>query len=378
VPGRLAGGHEGFFPTHTNDSLRRIHPPVRFLYLATLAEVGEAGVKALVEVAGDRRTEPALRGYALRQLPPLAGAPLARAIVADVTEEAEMRAQALEAVESAGQAELVPLCRALLAETAALEPGGGKAEQRFLGLAAVRALSRRRALKAADLQPLLAHVQAERSAFGTLPEELRESARALVQLAVAGAQRTELEASVESMLAVAVRHAVNANITAETKVRDQKAILGLVAGAPAHATEPEVLEQMAQSVLDYLLGYPEARTPRAPGEFEPVVALEDEVLLALGRTGEPAALELLLSVLGNRKNTHRAAACLALGMLGRPGAERTLASFLLDGEPFVRMCAYRSLKQLTGKDVAIDWMYGAPAERAKGAEEYLAWLLARR
>ena len=30
-----------------------------------------------------------------------------------------------------------------------------------------------------------------------------------------------------------------------------------------------------------------------------------------------------------------------------------------------------------GKDVAIDWMYGAPAERAKGAEEYLAWLLAR-
>ena len=90
------------------------------------------------------------------------------------------------------------------------------------------------------------------------------------------------------------------------------------------------------------------------------------------------ALELLTSVLGNRKNRHRAAACLALGMLGRPGPERTLASFLLDGDPFVRLCAYRGLKHLTGKDVAIDWMYGTLEQRSQGAEQYLAWLLERR
>ena len=69
---------------------------------------------------------------------------------------------------------------------------------------------------------------------------------------------------------------------------------------------------------------------------------------------------------------------LALGILGRPGPERTLATFLLDGDPFVRLCAYRSLKQLTGKDVDVDWMYGTLDERRSGAEQYLAWILERK
>ena len=52
-----------------------------------------------------------------------------------------------------------------------------------------------------------------------------------------------------------------------------------------------------------------------------------------------------------------------------------LASFLLDEEPFTRLCAYESLRRLTGKDVAIDWMYAPSDERFRGAEEYLKWFL---
>ena len=378
LPARPAGGHAAFFPTHTNDSLRRVHPPVRFLYLATLGELGEEGAQALAETARDRRTEPALRGYALGRLSAGTRVEASRAILADLTESAEMRVQALEVAAAAHHPDLPALCRAVLAETAALEPGGGKAEERYLGLAALRALGRRGALALADLKPLLAHVKSDRSAFGTLPEELLESARELVALAAAGAQRIELERSIEAMLAVAVRHGINAEIGADTRGRDERALLELVASARAHASDPGFLEGAARSVLDYLLGYASARPERARGEFEPAVALEEEILLALGRTGEAGALELLLSVLGNRQNRHRAAACLALGILGRPGAERTLVSFLLDGDPFVRLCAYRSLKQLTGKDVAIDWMYGTLDQRSAGAEEYLAWLLERR
>src|SRR6185503_17875568 len=113
--------------------------------------------------------------------------------------------QALEVSASARHPDLVAQCRAVLAETAELEPGGGKAEERYLGLCALRALGSRGALKAADLQPLLVHVQSERSAFGTLPEELLASARELVALAADGAQRVELDRSIDGLLSLAVR-----------------------------------------------------------------------------------------------------------------------------------------------------------------------------
>jgi HEAT repeat protein len=107
------------------------------------------------------------------------------------------------------------------------------------------------------------------------------------------------------------------------------------------------------------------------------VLLEEEILLALGRCGEPMAIELLLNVLANPLNRHRAAACLALGMVGRKGAEATLARFLLDGDPWVRFCAALSLAHLTGDAPKVDWMYAAPAVRSAAAEDWLRRLEGR-
>ena len=78
------------------------------------------------------------------------------------------------------------------------------------------------------------------------------------------------------------------------------------------------------------------------------------------------------SIAGSRASWY---ACLALGMAGQSSFARALASFLLDEDPFTRLCAYESLRRLTKKDVAIDWMYAPSDERFRGAEEYLKWFL---
>jgi hypothetical protein len=64
-------------------------------------------------------------------------------------------------------------------------------------------------------------------------------------------------------------------------------------------------------------------------------------------------------------------------MCTEPSTAPALLPLLLDAEPFVRFCAYESLRRLSGKDVAIDWMYGPSAERFDAAEEYRRWSLAR-
>ena len=373
-----AGGQGWFLSTHTNDSLRDVHPPVRFLYLATLRGCGEDGVKALAEVAVDKRTEPALRGFAIGHLPWDDQVRVIGDILADDTEDIAMRIQAFEAAVGVNHPELVAMGKAILEEVATLEPGGGGAEQRYLGLAAVRGLSRRGVLEVSDLLPLLAHVRSERSSFDRLPEELRDHVEALVRRAAQGAQKVELDERINALVEIVLKNSMNPFLTEDTRARDRKHVLGLISGAPAHKIDANYLELVAQSILDFLLGYEAEKRNRALGEFAPVVKLEEEILLALGRTGKPQALELLLGVLSNRRNRHRGVACLALGMLGQAGGERTLASFLLDGDPFVRYCAYRSLSNLTGKDSAVDWMYGDGQERAKAAEEYFRWLLEKR
>jgi hypothetical protein len=145
----------------------------------------------------------------------------------------------------------------------------------------------------------------------------------------------------------------------------------LVSDAKARKANTEYLRLVAVAVTERMLGYPLERENRAQGEFLPRVMLEEEILLALGRCGEPMAIELLLSAVANPKNRHRAAACLALGMVGRKSAAPTLARFLLDGDPWVRFTASLSLAHLTGESPSVDWMYGNPATRLAAAE---AWM----
>jgi HEAT repeat protein len=366
--------NRAFFPVRTNDSLRDVHPPVRFLYLATLRDCGAGGTKALAEAAQDARSEAAIRGYALAQMPWTEAAELSEHLVRDAKEGAEMRIQAFEVAVALRHPKLRELGHVVLAETAKLPPGEGTAAERYLGLTAVRALGQRGNLSAQDLLPLLPHVKSERSAHADLPEQLAELAHALVRRAALGAPQATLEELVNDLLDVAIAGGANAELTETTRSRERREILVLVSGAHANRRNTEYLRLVGVAIVERMLGWSVERRDRTRGEFAPRVLLEEEILLALGRTGAPAAKELLLNVLANRRNRHRASACLALGMLGPEaagGAERTLLTFLADGDPFVRFTAATSLTLLTEAEVDVDWMYGDPQARLAGAERYM-------
>ncbi|MEM7308249.1 MAG: HEAT repeat domain-containing protein [Planctomycetota bacterium] len=370
------GNGPTFRGTTTGDTLSRLVPAVRFLYLATLRELGDKGVKHLRTVALDSRSETALRGYALAQLPWEEQQEVVSEIL-EGGESAEVRIQAFEVAAAAKHPKLAEYGRTLLQRCAGLGEGGGRPEERYLGLAALRALGQRRLLKLEDLLPLVSLVKSDRNAFDQLPEEVRRLAVELVDRSSRGAQNSELERRIDALLDLVVDNRMNGALTEDTRTRDRKYVAGVLESARARREVAGYLELVVDELLAFLLGYREPTADHTRAEFAPRVLLEEEILLALGRTGDPRALDLLLSVLRNRRNRHRATACLALGVLGNERASRELATFLLDGDPFVRYCAYRSLARLTGHDLPVDWMYGPSKARTAAAEDYLRWIEGR-
>jgi HEAT repeat protein len=117
------------------------------------------------------------------------------------------------------------------------------------------------------------------------------------------------------------------------------------------------------------------RWSRETAEFHARVPLEEEVLLALGRTGEPAAIEALAGFLENRQNDLRPFACLALGATGERAAAVHAAPFLMDPDPFTRWCAYLALSHLLDIEVPIDWMQAPEAERHAASQRIWKRLL---
>ena len=256
-----------------------------------------------------------------------------------------------------------------------IEGGGGGVGERALCLAAVRALDLRRRLKAEDLAPLLPHVRAPRDAFAELPDELAERVVELVQRAADGAQNTDLRARTDAAVDFVVRHRMNPGIDAEEALDAREYVLRLLDGVRPHRKDPAFVQAVRERVLGYLLGYGVSASNSNLAQFAPPVLLAQEILLALGRAGGPQAAELLLGILENTKNKHRAIACLALGMSGeRAGADR-LTRYLLDPDPFTRFCAFEALRHLVEYDEFFDWLYAPPEERFAAAEAAFSWLV---
>jgi len=97
----------------------------------------------------------------------------------------------------------------------------------------------------------------------------------------------------------------------------------------------------------------------------------ESLLLECGRTGSKAVVPYLASVLRDpKRSAGRAEAALALGAIGGPEAVSALLLALEGDDPWMRFCAYRSLKTLSGKDHFADWIFGSKADRARAAWNY--------
>lgn len=364
-------------------------PPVQPLFLTTLRLTGDVGVALLEQVARSPETDPLLRGIALTELPlELAWGIEAElmeatkegggnALVRDAASRDALRLRTLEAAGTLGHPDVVEMAEEILRECAALPAGAGRPEERALGVQALRVLEARGELGVADLLPLLVHPRAARHAHGGLPEELRLDVTELVERAADGAQVREVRGRIDALIDGVIAAGAHADVVEATRRGTRKRILDLLSGVDAHRTDATYLGHVVDAVLQVLLGYDFPRVNTEQGMFAPPVPLEQEILLALGRRRSPQAAELLIQVLGNRRGRFRAVACLALGMTGQEAGAATLATYLLDEDPFVRLCAYEAIRHVTGEDVFVDWMYGKSSERFAAAEEYFRWTRAK-
>jgi HEAT repeat protein len=201
----------------------------------------------------------------------------------------------------------------------------------------------------------------------------------LLELAKAarGGQRThELKARAGELFDFVFKHQLNALLMASMRAEKIDALVQALDPARARDAAEAVAETLVPVLLQVLLGG-EAQDENVQRIlFEPYVPLAEEVLLALGRTRDPLAQELLLPALHGAGEL-RAHACLALGMCGVIGASEPLLPVLLDEDPFVRFCAAESLRHLWGQEHALDWTSATGAERAAAAEELRQKWLAR-
>ncbi len=100
-------------------------------------------------------------------------------------------------------------------------------------------------------------------------------------------------------------------------------------------------------------------------------------LLEIGRLGTDAAGGVLLARLADVNQLGRAETALALGAVGGKKILARLIGALLDRDPWLRFCAYRALKALSGQDFCCDWLYGPEATIRRTTRKWKDWWRAR-
>ena len=356
-------------------SIQRVSAPWQRLYLELLGDLGRAGVAPLLAVVDDPTADVALRGHALTQLP----WGERRGTLGRVLEEGEpaLRLRALLLADRDDHPRLEELARAELARCAERPAGAGTPEERQLALVALRALGARRGFEAADVLPLVHHATAPRQAFGDLPEVIEREVENLVSRARGGLHRSALRREARRLVDLVVDRGLRAELDREREPLARE-VAERLASARAHRLDQTFLEVLAFDLRELLLAYPVPRWNRTTAHFTAPVPLEEEILLALGRTREAEAVAALADLLENRRNRLRSFACLALGASGAPEAAGSLGPLLLDPEPYTRWCAYLALARLTGAEERIDWMRASEEERFEAAQRMWKHALEKR
>ena len=368
------------------DPLGSIPAAVRTLYLDGLARVGPAGEERLAALARRVEVENALRGRALALLSYDRRGESAAALLLDEETPLELRVHALEVLIADEHPRVIELCKAQLAQKSLTRPRP-EAGELYLGLRAVRFLSETDNLEARDLLPLYPLVQRPLGERAAHVAELRARLAELAEAARdAGRDRERVKTLAQragALFDFVLEQRLNALLDPDTRDERVDAMLQALETLRGPRAALVIEAQLVAELLALLLGEPEPQfgvVVEDPARvlFEPAVPLAEEVLLALGRTRDPLAIELVLAVLASGTRELRGHACLALGMCAQPALAPRLLPALLDEDPFVRFCASEALEHLTGRAAALDWMAAAPAERQAAAEEFKRWLLETR
>ncbi len=358
------------------DPLGSIPAAVRFLYLEGLVRAGPGGLELLASLARRPEVETALRARALALLSYDQRGALAVTLLEAAETPLELCVQALEVLITDVHPRAPEFCRRQLARPGLGDPRPDAALA-FLVQRAVRFLSEAGKLGARDLLPLQALVQHPPSERAGRVAELRARLRELAEFARAGGRAKELGERAGALVDYVIEHRLNALLDPAARAARSDALLQALEPLRAARTPPEAVAQLVPALQALLLGGEVELEDPGRALFQPLVPLAEEVLLALGRSRDPLAVELVLAALQGGARELRAHACLALGMCAQPDLAPKLLPALLDEDPFVRFAAAEALRHLTGREHAVDWLAAPAAERQTAAEELRLWLLTR-
>lgn len=364
-----------------NNSLGGVHPPVQILFLDTLRDLGEQGVKALAAVANDDSADPILRGHALSILPffdrqkaaiRILDTPWGKGKAGEKL--AITKIYALELLDKDGHDRLQEICREMLKDCAKANGGSGSASDRYIWLSALRALSRRHVLKTEDVLKLMEHPEARKVSKLDVHRQVRDLVDQLVTAAVEKLSR-HLHKRIHRILDLVIRYSLNKSVNEASREKLVDEIYTRLTPLKGRKRDVRLSTAVKGDIIRRLLGFKMSFSLADKLAFEPAVLLDEEILFALGRTKTAEAAEAIAGFLtAHPASPLTGTACLALGMTGTAKSAKSLLAMLEHADGYTRFCAYEALRHLTAQDFFADWIYGTEEERAAATAKYQAYL----
>lgn len=356
---------------YQNASMRTVYPPVQLLFVEALRRLGKEGIEGLERIAKDPTVDPVLRGHALSQLPWASRGAIASAILADKSATVEAKIYAIEVVANDGAKDLEKIARSLLEEWGKAKAGANRGELRYLWKQALAALSKRGLAKDEDLIPLLKFAEARKLDNESLKQRVRTMIERLVGDAADGLAPITTVKRVNALFDFILSSGLNPRFKPEDRKARLAEVMKRLKALKGHRADVRFKRSVAADLVSYLIGFRMGMGLRERTEFKPVVMLEEELLLALGKTKTKKAGDAIQSFVRDHSASPVVAhAALALGMVGRKEYAAALLPLLSVEDGFVRFCAYESLRHLTGHDHFADWMYGDAVARKLAADKY--------
>ena len=350
--------------------LARVGAVAQIDFLEALAGLGARGAEALEEIAADPLGNLSIRAYALRLLPSGRRSALAREWAAGKADHAGLRAAAVEALDASDDSQAAPLATALLESLGFGMRPLSNPQIRASVVIALRALAARGAIPKDRMVGFLEHIGGGKAIVDRDVEELRAMVRRLVDGAAAGLPEQAIRDRIVELVGFAYDRRANLNVTTAWKEQALAQIQGLLTAVRQRKSDANYLTTVGNSIESVFAAIMAPATTNQGYDLAGDVPLEEIAILMAPKTKDPKVIETLRKRLAEDDYRYRAVTCLALGLTRDKKVGKSLLHCLTDDDPYVRLCAYRALRQITGNDYFADWLYGSPVAWVQAQRQY--------
>jgi hypothetical protein len=370
TPAAADPGPNGAAEPAVRYSLRRVAPIAQVEFVEALAFQAPEGTDALQSIANDRAADRTIRNYALRLLPASRRQEVARNWALVGNESAGLTAAAVELLDTTNDEKATEAALRYLE----LRSFGTRRirgpQERAAVVIALRSLMAREAVPKEQLSRFVDSLVPSLSPETPAREDLRNRIQRLVEAAAAGASELFVFDRAAELVAFVYDRRGEFNLPESWKGDALKQVTAQLGPPRAKRNDAKVREAAIDAIFAYLWPLVAFEpVPRAQGDDDNI-PLEEIAIFAAARTRDKAILQKLCDHLGRDDYPYRAVTCLALGTTRDKKVGKAMLHCLTDEDAYTRLCAYRALKQITGKDFFVDYLYGNSLNWVQAVHEY--------